>query len=122
MFASLGPNRFVGSNAEQSHIDAKGTDEHIGNELLVSGHVHDRDAAYLGKIDVGKADVDGHSPGFFLGEPICVDAGQRLNQGSLAMIDMARGADQFRHVVRLPCHANVLAKRLVPNRRNDRRR
>ena len=44
MLAGLWHHSFVGSDDQQSHIDATRTHQHVFDETLVSGHVND---AYL---------------------------------------------------------------------------
>jgi hypothetical protein len=42
---------------------------------------------------VREADVDGDAAPLFFLEPVGIDAGQRLHQRRLTMIDMPRGTD-----------------------------
>ena len=43
---------------------------------------------------MGETEINGHAAGFFLRQPIWIDAGKGLYQGTLAVIDVAsRGED-----------------------------
>ena len=44
----------------------------------------------------GEAEVDGHRPRLLLGQAVGVDAGQRLDEGRFAVVDVAGGADDER--------------------------
>jgi hypothetical protein len=62
------------------------------HEALVARHV---DEAELNAVvhEMGEADVDRDAAGALLLPAIAVDAGERLDQRGLAVIDVARGAD-----------------------------
>ena len=50
-------------------------------------------ARRAGEIEVGKTDVDGDAAPFLLFQAIGIDAGEGAHQGALAVVNMARGAD-----------------------------
>src|SRR5207302_10290931 len=66
-----------------------------------TGMARDVDDSYqpaAGQGQVCKAEVDGHPPPLLLGQPVGVDAGQRLDQRGLAVVDVASGADDETHL------------------------
>ena len=46
---------------------------------------------------VGEAQVDRHAPPLLLGQAVGVDAGERVDERRLAVVDVAGGADYERH-------------------------
>ena len=46
-----------------------------------------------GQREVGEAELDGDAAAPLLGQPVGVDAGERLHQRRLAVVDVAGGAD-----------------------------
>jgi len=67
--------------------------KHILDEALVSRHVHEAQPERGGQLQVGETDVDGDAPAFLFLQAVRVDAGQRLDEGGLAVIDVSGGAD-----------------------------
>jgi hypothetical protein len=61
-------------------------------EALVAGNVDEADPVVAGG-EVGEAKVDGDAPPLLLAPAVAVDAGQRLDQRGLAVVDVAGGAD-----------------------------
>ena len=102
VFASLRHDGIVGGDDEQGEIDAGRPGEHVLDEALVAGHVHDAEAERR-QIEVGEADVDGDAAGLFFGEAVAVDAGQRLDERGLAVVDVAGGAED-----QVACHERFL--------------
>jgi hypothetical protein len=92
VFPRLRHDRIVGRHDEQREVDAGRPGEHVLDETLVAGHVHDAEAIVV-QIEPGEADVDGDAAGFFLGQPVGVDAGEGLDQRGLAVVDVAGGAE-----------------------------
>ena len=58
-------------------------------------HVHHARDADARQIEVRIARFQRDSAALFLGKPIGVDAGERLDQRGLAVIDVAGGADDY---------------------------
>src|SRR5690349_7889045 len=56
-------------------------------------HVDEAELAAIAEIAVGVAQIDGDAARLLLLEAVGIDAGQRFDQGGLAVVDMARGAD-----------------------------
>ena len=93
VLAGLGHDAFVGGDNEEGHVDAADAGEHIADEALVAGNVDDGDFLAGREGEPGEAEVDGHAPFLLLGEPIGVDAREGLDEGGLAVVHVARGAD-----------------------------
>jgi hypothetical protein len=92
VLAGLGHDRVVGGDDQDREVHAGRAGEHVPDELLVAGHVHDAQA-YGAEVEVGEADVDGDTAGLFLGESIGVDAGEGADEGGLAVVDVSGGAE-----------------------------
>jgi hypothetical protein len=96
MFAGLRLDSFVGSDGQQHQIDASDSCQHVPDESLVSGNIHEAHpyfvAIWTGQFQVGKADVDGDTTAFFFSQPVGINASERLDQRGLAVIDVPRGA------------------------------
>ena len=84
---------FVGSDAEHRHVDADRGRHHRAQEPLVARHVDDARDADAGQLQVRIARFEGDAARFFFRQPIGVDAGQRLYERGLAVVDVAGGPD-----------------------------
>ena len=97
VFASLRLDRFVGRDHQQHQIDPAHSRQHVAHEALVPGHIDEPEpqsvAAGHGQFKIGKADVDGDAAPLFFLKPVGVNAGERLDQRGLAVVDVAGGAD-----------------------------
>ena len=78
---------------QQRRVDAGGAGQHVVHEALVARHVDEAELAAAAEVAVGVAEIDGDAARLLLLEAIGVDAGQRLDQRGLAVVDVARGAD-----------------------------
>ena len=92
VLAGLRHDRVVGRDDEQRQVDAGRPGEHVLDEPLVPGHVHDAEPE-LAEVEVGEADVDGDAAGLLLRQPVAVDAGERLDERRLAVVDVPGGAE-----------------------------
>ncbi len=93
MLAGLGHDAFVGGDDEQRHVDSGRAGDHRANESFVAGDVNHADGAHPFELERRKAKVDGDAAALFFRESIGVDAGERLHQRRLAVIDVAGGAE-----------------------------
>jgi hypothetical protein len=59
----------------------------------VTRDVDDADALTARQRQPREPEVDGHGPGFFLGQPVWIDPGERLHKGRLAVVDVPGRAD-----------------------------
>ena len=93
MFLRLGHPAVIGSHHEQGEIHRTHACHHVFYKILVSRHIHDAEVAAR-QFQMGETEINGHAARFFLRQPIRIDAGKRLYQGTLAVIDVAgRGED-----------------------------
>ena len=93
MLLGLRHHAVVGRDGEQHQVDAVGAGEHVADEALVAGDVDDAGASAVGQREVGEAEIDRNPALLFFLEAVGVLAGERLDERSLAVIDMAGGAD-----------------------------
>ena len=93
MLHRLRHEALVGGHHQHGQIDAASPRQHIADELFVAGDIHDARLRAVVKIQMGKAQLDGDAPLFFLQQTVGVDAGQSLDQHGLAVVHMARRAD-----------------------------
>ena len=92
VLARLRHHRLVRGHHEQHGVDAVRARQHVADEPLVPGHVHDAEAV-IAQVEGREADVDGDSAGFLFRQPVGVDAGERLDERRLAVVDVAGGAE-----------------------------
>ena len=93
MLPRLRHHALVGRDDEQHQVDAADARQHVLDEALVAGHVDDPDGQAAGLLEEREAQVDGDAARLLLRQPVGVDAGQRLDERGLAVIDVPRGAD-----------------------------
>ena len=93
MLAGLGHDPVVRSHHEDHQVDPGGAGHHVADEAFVAGHVHDPDAPPVRKLQASEAEVDGHSPLLLLGPAVGVDAGESVDEGRLAVVNVTGGAD-----------------------------
>ena len=93
MFAGLRHKALVRSNHQQGKVDTARTCQHILDEFFMAGHIDDAGLLAVGQVEVGKAQLDGDAALLFFFDTVGFDAGQRLDQGSLSVVDMAGGTD-----------------------------
>ncbi len=93
VLAGLRLDGFVGRDDEQHQVDAAHAGQHVLDEALVAGHVHEAQPQVGRQLQVGEAQVDGDAAALLFLQAVGVDAGQRLDQRGLAVIDVAGGAD-----------------------------
>src|SRR5436309_9445039 len=100
MLAGLRLDGFVGRHHQEYKIDSTDAGEHVAYKTLVAGDVNKTQpqlfAGRSGECQVGKSQVNGDASALFFFETVGVNSSQRLNQGGLAMINVAGGADDDR--------------------------
>src|SRR5207302_10958805 len=74
-------------------VDATDPGEHVLHEALVAGDVHDLDREPAGLLEEREAEVDRDATRLLLRQAVGVDAGQRLDQRGLAVVDVAGRPD-----------------------------
>ena len=92
VLAGLRLDPLVGGDHQQHHPDAAEAGQGVVEEALVAGDVDEADPVVAGG-EVGEAEVDGDPAPLLLAPAVAVDAGQRLDQRGLAVVDVAGGAD-----------------------------
>ena len=93
MLPGLRHDRLVGCDDEEHRIDPSGAGEHVPDEALVTGHVHEGDADAL-PLGMGEPEVDRDAPALLLRQAVRVDAGQGANESGLAVVDVTGGSDE----------------------------
>ena len=93
MLARLGHHPLIGRDDQHRQVNAADAGKHVLDKALVPRHVHQAHLAAGGQRQPGEAEVDGHPALFLLAQAVGVDAGQRLDQHGLAVIDVAGGSD-----------------------------
>ena len=123
MLARLGHHALVGRDHEHDEVDAAHSGQHVLDEALVAGHVHDLDGGTTRLLEEGEAEVDGDPARFLLGQAVGVGAGQRLDERGLAVVDVpGRSHDHVLHAREMSrcASAGTSATRIV--RQSSRRR
>ena len=93
VLAGLRHDAVVGRHDQDHAVHAAGSGHHGLDEAFVAGHVDDAHLE-VGDGARGVAQVDGHAPLLLLLEPVGFAAGERLDQGRLAVVDVPRGAER----------------------------
>ena len=93
MLRRLWHRALVGCDAEDGHVDTSRRRHHGAEEALVAGHVDHARHADAGQFQVGISGFESDAAPLLLGQPVGVDAGERLHQRGLAVVDVAGGAD-----------------------------
>ena len=97
MLDRLRPGPVVGGHDEQGGVDLAGSDEHVADEPVVTGHVDEVELGPVVEGQVGVADVDRHPAPALLGEAVRVDPGERSQEARLAVVDVAGRPDDDGH-------------------------
>ena len=102
MLPGLGHDPLVSRDHERHHVDAGCPGHHVFDEFLVARDVHDAEDLAAGERQMGKSQFNGDPALFLLLEAVCVDAGERFDEGGLSMVDVAgRAEDVLSHKWRL---------------------
>src|SRR5690606_26595867 len=84
----------VTGGVHQPHaVDAAGACQHVVDEALVTRHVDKAGQAAVAEVRVGVAEVDGDAAFALFAAAVALLAGEGLEQGGLAVVDVAGGAD-----------------------------
>ncbi len=93
VLAGLGHDAFIGGDDEEGEVDGAGAGEHVADEADVAGDVDDGDVAAGGEGAPGEAELDGEAALLLFAEAVGVGAGEGFDEGGLAVVDVAGGAD-----------------------------
>ena len=116
MFAGLRHHRLVGGDDEQHGVDPAHTGEHRPHEALVSGHIDKRQHG-VADAGMGKAQLDADAACLLFLQAIGVGAGERLDERTLAVIDVPGRRDREVHGQPLrPLTAFLIARSRLPGR------
>src|SRR5262245_15085756 len=92
MLARLRHNAFVRGHYQHHQIDPVRAGQHVFDKTFVPGHV-DEAEMNIPHGQVGEADVNRDAPLLLLFQTVGVDARQRLDEGSLAVINVTSCSD-----------------------------
>ena len=81
---------------EQEEVDPRRPGDHVADEALVTGNVHDREPAAVRQLERRVAEVDRDPPLLLLGQPVGVLARERPDEPGLAVVDVPRRAEYER--------------------------
>ena len=81
------------ATTSEREVDARRAGDHRAHERLVAGHVDDADVPDAVEHERREAEVDRDAAALLLGQAVGVDAGERAHERGLAVIDVARGAE-----------------------------
>ena len=93
MFFALRHDAVVSGNSEQHQIDSMSARQHVADESLMAWYIDDPGASAIGQGEVAEPQVNRNSPFLLLLESIGLLASKRTDQGSLAVVNMARRTD-----------------------------
>ena len=104
VFARLRHHRLVRRDDEHHEVDAADAGEHVLDEPLVARHVDEREVhvrlciSFGGpsRLEVGEAKVDRDAALLLFLEAVRIGAGEGADEGALAVVDVACGADDDR--------------------------
>ena len=98
MLARLRHDGFIRGNHEHDEVDSANTGKHILHETLVPRNVNKPYGRVRIEREMGKAEIDRNATLFLFLQSIGVDAGERLDQSSFAVINVSGSAyDNARH-------------------------
>jgi hypothetical protein len=89
----LGLPALGGSHDEQAGVDRSHSRQHVLDEPNVAGHVDERQLGPRRQPRRGEAQIDREAALAFLGQPVGVGPGQRLDEGGLAVVDVTSGGE-----------------------------
>ena len=98
MFFGLGHPGVIGGDDEDGEVDGSNAGDHVVDEVGVAGDIDDADlegvvSGRSGEGEVSEAELDGDAALLFFGEAVRVGAGESLDEGGLAVVDVAGGSD-----------------------------
>ena len=89
VLAGLRHDPFVGGHHEEDHVHAGGAGQHGTHEGLVPRHVHHPEAEPVVRAgEFRESKLDGDAAGLFLLQPVRIHAGERPDEGRLAVVDV----------------------------------
>ena len=77
---------FISRDHQHHGVEPVRPGQHVADEPRMAGDIDDADVKSARELQVREAEVDGHAAPLFFGETVGVDAGQRGDQGRLAVV------------------------------------
>ena len=96
VLAGLRHHAVLGGDDEQHEVDAAGAGDHGADEGLVSRDVDDAGGQASAELPGGEAELDGDAAALFFREAVGVDAGEGVDEGGLAVVDVPCGTENQR--------------------------
>ncbi|MNF72525.1 hypothetical protein D3C84_545050 [compost metagenome] len=93
VLAGLWHHAVVGGDHQQQQVDAAGAGQHVVDEAFVAGHVDEGGGLAVAQVGVEVAEVDGDAALTLGRAAVAFLAGEGFEEGCLAVVDMACGAD-----------------------------
>ncbi len=122
MLPRLDRDALVGGDDEERGVDVARPGDHGLDELLVAGDVDEDDLLLVARVvEEDEAELDRHAALFFLGQGVGVGPGQGLDQGALAVVDVAGRADDDVRFLRHALLRTILAGPLPRDPADDAR-
>jgi hypothetical protein len=97
MLASLGHHAFVRRNYEKHEINAARTGEHVFDKPLMARYVNES-KTNIRDLHFGKTEIDRDPSLFLFGQPVSINARQRLYQSRFSMVDVPRCSCDYVHI------------------------
>ena len=97
MLVRLRPGALGGVDDEKEEVDPRRPRDHRPDEPLVAGDVDQRERPPVGQRERRVAEVDRDPARVLLREAVGVLAGERPDEGRLAVVDVPSGTDRQRH-------------------------
>jgi hypothetical protein len=92
VLARLRHHALVGRDDERDEVESVRAGQHVLDETLVAGHVHEPDA-HVAQVKLGEPEVDGDAAPLLFGQAVGVHARERAHQSRLPVVDVAGRAD-----------------------------
>ena len=93
MLSRLRHHTIVGGDGEEDQVHPVRAREHVSDEPLVTGDVHDPRSLTAWQIEIRKSEIDRNAARLLFQEPIGILPGQRLDEAGLTVIDVPGGSD-----------------------------
>ena len=104
MLPCLRLHGFVSRHHQKHGLDAADARQHIFDKALMAGNINEADRFAARQRRMRETQIDGNAAALFFGQPVCVDAGKRPNQGCFPMIDVPGRSD---HNLRGAAHITI---------------
>jgi hypothetical protein len=93
VLARLRHRPVVGGHHQQHVVDAGGAGQHVVDQFFVARHVDEAQHGSVGQRRIGVTEVERDAARLLFRQAVGIDAGERLHQRGLAVVDVTRSAD-----------------------------